>query len=123
MPPPSSGGVAIVPALNILEEFDLSSMGHNSAPYLHHLAEAMRRAFRDRATHLADADFVDVPTQHLTSKDYAAWLRRDLDPERASVSHPSDVDQPYESPETTHYSVVDADGMALSVTYTLESGY
>ena len=83
----------------------------------------MRRAFRDRATHLADADFVDVPTQHLTSKDYAAWLRRDLDPERASVSHPSDVDQPYESPETTHYSVVDADGMAVSVTYTLESGY
>ena len=123
MPPPSSGGVAIVTALNILEEFDLSSMGHNSAPYLHHLAEAMRRAFRDRATHLADADFVDVPTQHLTSKDYAAWLRRDLDPERASVSHPSDVDQPYESPETTHYSVVDADGMAVSVTYTLESGY
>tara|TARA_B100001559_G_scaffold311472_1_gene308023 strand:+ start:101 stop:1102 length:1002 start_codon:yes stop_codon:yes gene_type:complete len=123
MPPPSSGGVAIVTALNILEEYDLSSMGHNSAQYLHHLAEAMRRAFRDRATHLADADFVDVPTQHLTSKDYAAWLRRDLDPERASVSHPSDVDQPYESPETTHYSVVDADGMAVSVTYTLESGY
>lgn len=123
MPPPSSGGVAIVTALNILEEYDLTSMGHNSAQYLHHVAEAMRRAFRDRAMYLADADFSDVPIQRLTSKDYAAWLRRDLDPERASISHPSDVDQPYESPETTHYSVVDADGMAVSVTYTLESGY
>lgn len=123
MPPPSSGGVAIVAALNILEEYDLASMGHNSAEYLHHVAEAMRRAFRDRAMYLADADFVDVPVQRLTSKDYAAWLRRDLDSERASISHPSDVVQPYESPETTHYSVVDDDGMAVSVTYTLESGY
>ena len=123
MPPPSSGGVAIVTALNILEEYDLSAMGHNSAEYVHHLAEAMRRAFRDRATYLADADFADVPIHRLTSKEYAGWLRRDLDSERASISHPSDVEQPYESPETTHYSVVDGDGMAVSVTYTLESGY
>ncbi len=123
MPPPSSGGVAIMTALNILEEYDLAAMGHNSAPYLHHVAEAMRRAFRDRATYLADADFADVPIHRLTSKAHAAWLRRDLDPDRASISHPSDVAQPYESPETTHYSVVDADGMAVSVTYTLESGY
>jgi gamma-glutamyltranspeptidase/glutathione hydrolase len=123
MPPPSSGGVAVATILNILEPYDLSAMGHNSAPYLHHVAEAMRRAFRERATYLADADFADVPVQRLTSKEHAAWLARDLDPERASISHPSDIEQPYESPETTHYSVVDSDGMAVSVTYTLESGY
>lgn len=123
MPPPSSGGVAVVTMLNILEEYDLGSMGHNSAEYVHHVAEAMRRAFRDRAEFLADADFADVPVQRLTSKNHAAWLRRDLNPERASVSHPSDVAYAPESPETTHYSVVDADGMAVSVTYTLESGY
>ncbi|MDX1492810.1 MAG: gamma-glutamyltransferase [Longimicrobiales bacterium] len=123
MPPPSSGGVAIVTMLNILEAYDLASMGHNSAEYIHHLAEAMRRAFRERATYLADTDFADVPIHRLTSKEHAAWLRRDLDAERASVSHPSDVLLRPESPQTTHYSVVDADGMAVSVTYTLESGY
>lgn len=123
MPPPSSGGVAIVSMLNILEAYDLGAMGHNSAEYVHHVAEAMRRAFRDRAQYLADPDFADVPVQKLTSKEHGAWLRRDLDPERASISHPSDVQQGYESPETTHYSVVDADGMAVSVTYTLEFGY
>lgn len=123
MPPPSSGGVAIVTMLNVLEAYDLASMGHNSAEYIHHLAEAMRRAFRERATYLADSDFADVPIQRLTSKEHAARLRRDIHPERASVSHPADVLLPPESPQTTHYSVVDADGMAVSVTYTLESGY
>ena len=123
MPPPSSGGVAIVTMLNILEAYDLAGMGHNSAEYIHHLAEAMRRAYRDRAQFLADADFSDVPVQRLTSKEHATWLRRNIDSERASVSHPTDVEIVSESPETTHYSVVDADGMAVSVTYTLESGY
>ncbi len=123
MPPPSSGGVAIVTALNILEEYDLRAMGHNSAPYIHHVAEAMRRAFRDRAEYLADSDFADVPVQRLTSKKHAARLRRSLDPERASISHPSDVAMAPESPETTHYTVVDEDGMSVSVTYTLESGF
>lgn len=123
MPPPSSGGVAVVTMLNILEAYDLASMGHNSAEYIHHLAEAMRRAFRERATYLADADFADVPIHRLTSKEHSAWLRRNIDPERASVSHPSDATMAPESPQTTHYSVVDADGMAVSVTYTLESGY
>ena len=123
MPPPSSGGVAILTMLNILEAYDLEAMGHNSPQYVHHVAEAMRRAFRDRAEYLADADFADVPVQKLSSKEHAAWLRRSIDPERASISHPSDVAMPPESPQTTHYSVVDADGMAVSVTYTLESGY
>ena len=123
MPPPSSGGVAIVTMLNILEAYDLKGMGHNSAQYIHHVAEAMRRAFRDRAEYVADPDFADVPVQRLTSKEHAAWLRRSLDSERASLSHPSDIAMPPESPETTHYSVVDSDGMAVSVTYTLEFGY
>ena len=123
MPPPSSGGVAMVTMLNILEHYDLASMGHNTAPYIHHLAEAMRRAFRDRATYLADQDFVDVPVHRLASKAHADELRADLDAAKASVSAPSDVAQAYESLETTHFSVVDGNGMAVSVTYTLEAGY
>ncbi len=123
MPPPSSGGVALVTMLNILEGFDLAGLGHNSAPYIHLLSEAMRRAFRDRAHYLADADFVDVPVHELTSKAHGVELRSSIAGDRASVSEPSDVILGYESPETTHYSVVDGDGMAVSVTYTLESGY
>lgn len=123
MPPPSSGGVALVTMLNILEGYDLASMGHNTGPYIHHLAEAMRRAFQDRARYLADPDFVDVPVHRLTSKSHADQLRGTIDPRRASVSAPSDVAQGYESMETTHYSVVDGNGLAVSVTYTLEAGY
>ncbi len=123
MPPPSSGGIALVEMLNILEGYDLAAMGHNSAEYIHHLAEAMRRAFRDRAQHVADADFVDVPGQRLTSKEYAATVRAEIDAAAAGVSAPSDITDVYESPETTHYSVVDRNGMAVSVTYTLEGGY
>ncbi len=123
MPPPSSGGIALVQMLNILEGYDLASMGHNSADYIHILTEAMRRAFRDRASMVADADFADVPVAHLTSKAYADELRAGIRSGSAGASTPTDVDQAYESPETTHYSVVDANGMAVSVTYTLEAGY
>lgn len=123
MPPPSSGGIAVVEMLNILEGYDLAAMGHNSAPYIHHLAEAMRRAYRDRATHVADTDFAGVPIERLTSKAYAADLRQTIDPAQATPSSPVDVVQPYESTQTTHYSVVDASGMAVAVTYTLEQGY
>jgi len=123
MPPPSSGGTALVEMLNILEGFDLATMGHNSAPYVHHLAEAMRRAFRDRARYMADTDFANPPLDQLTSKGYAETLRDEIDSNKASVSAPSDITLPYESLETTHYSVVDSDGMAVSVTYTIESGY
>src|SRR5690606_5160316 len=121
--PPSSGGTALVQMLNILEGYDLAAMGHNSATYVHHLAEAMRRAFRDRARHLADVDFVDVPIERLTSKAYAAELRGEIDPARATPSVLEDVALVHESTETTHYSVVDADGMAVAVTYTLEASY
>jgi gamma-glutamyltranspeptidase/glutathione hydrolase len=123
MPPPSSGGTALVEMLNILEGYDLASMGHNSAPYVHHLAEAMRRAFRDRARYLADSDFADPPLEELTSKEYAEAQRAEIQPDRATPSSPSDIVLPDESPETTHYSVVDGNGMAVSVTYTLEAGY
>jgi gamma-glutamyltranspeptidase/glutathione hydrolase len=124
MPPPSSGGIALVEMLNILEGYDLKSMGHNSAPYVHRLAEAMRRAYRDRARYVADMDFVDVPITRLTSKEHAAQLRATIDVRKATPSSPEDIAmEPPESPETTHYSVVDANGMAVSVTYTLEAGY
>jgi gamma-glutamyltranspeptidase/glutathione hydrolase len=123
MPPPSSGGVALITMLNFLERYELPAMGHNTAPYIHHLAEAMRRAFRDRAQYLADVDMVDVPVHRLTSKAHADELRRDFDPRRASVSAPSDLAQGRESMETTHYSVVDGNGMAVAVTYTLEASY
>ncbi len=123
MPPPSSGGVAIVEMLNILEGFDLGAMGQNSPQYVHVVSEAMRRAFRDRAEFLADTDFVPVPIERLTSKAYAAKLRATIDPDRATPSKPSDITLAPESPQTTHYSVVDGSGMAVSVTYTLEQGY
>ncbi|HEU5209258.1 MAG TPA: gamma-glutamyltransferase [Longimicrobiales bacterium] len=123
MPPPSSGGIAVVEMLNILEGYELAEMGHNSPAYLHHLAEAMRRAFRDRAQYVADTDFFDVPIDRLTSKEYAAGLRRTIDPQRATPSSVEDLVADAESEHTTHYSVVDAEGNAVSVTYTLEQGY
>lgn len=123
MPPPSSGGVALIQMLNILEGYDLSAMGHLSAEHVHHMAEAMRRAYRDRARYLADPDFEEVPVAWLTSKEYAAELRATIRPDRATPSSVEDVAHAYESPETTHYSVVDANGMAVSVTYTLEYSY
>jgi gamma-glutamyltranspeptidase / glutathione hydrolase len=123
MAPPSSGGIAMVEMLNILEGFDLRGMGHNTAPYIHHLAEAMRRAYRDRAQYVADPDFADVPVARLTSREHAAELRRTIDPARATPSAPADLALPTESDQTTHYSVVDAEGMAVSVTYTLEDAY
>jgi len=123
MPPPSSGGIALIEMLNILEGYDLRSMGHNSPAYIHHVAEAMRRAFRDRARYVADTDFYEVPIERLTSKAYAAELRATIDPDRATPSQPADIAMAYESMETTHYSVVDENGMAVAVTYTLEAGY
>ena len=123
MPPPSSGGVALIEMLNILEGYDLAGMGHNSSRYLHHLAEAMRRAYRDRALFLADADVVDVPVQRLTSAAHALELRGTIRPDRASVSSPKDVGERAESRQTTHVSVVDEDGAAVALTYTLEGTF
>jgi len=123
MAPPSSGGVAMTEMLNILEGYDLAKAGHNSPQYVHLVVESMRRAFLDRARHLGDPDFSKAPLDRLMSKDYAAQLRKDILPDRATPSAPSQIVQQHESDETTHYSVVDASGMAVSVTYTLEAGY
>lgn len=127
MPPPSSGGVALIEMLNILEGFDLRRMGQNSAQYLHTLTEAMRRAYADRAQHLGDPDFNEnMPVEKLISKNYAAGLRNSIEKSRASVSDSAQFSAAHflpESPQTTHISVVDKDGNAVSMTYTLEASY
>ena len=125
MAPPSSGGTALVEMLNVLEGFDVAAMGPGSPGTAHLLIESMRRAFRDRALFLADPDFAEVPVERLTSKAYADEIRGTIQAGSASVSDAGDVDgmPGWESTETTHYSVVDGDGMAVSVTYTLEGGY
>lgn len=124
MPPPSSGGVALVEMLNILEGYDLATAGHNSARYLHLLTEAMRRAYADRARYLGDPDFnEDMPVTRLISKPHAANLRGSIDMKQASESDPALFADRYESDQTTHFSVVDKDGNMVSLTYTLEWGY
>lgn len=123
MPPPSSGGISVQLMLNILEGYDLASYGAGSAQALHLMAEAMRRAFADRARHLGDPDFVDMPVERLISKEYAATLRETIDPARASKSSPTSFTWTNESPETTHISIVDAERNAVALTYTLEYGY
>jgi gamma-glutamyltranspeptidase / glutathione hydrolase len=123
-PPPSSGGIAVVQALNILETFDLHTQPRFSARNLHLVAESLRRAFRDRALHLGDPDFVDIPT-HLTDKQYAGELAAGIRLDRATPS--LELAEPFgqieESCETTHFSVIDADGMGVANTYTLEASW
>ncbi|MEY0765689.1 MULTISPECIES: gamma-glutamyltransferase [Providencia] len=123
-PPPSSGGVTICQTLNILEGYDLKEMGFNSADYIHTLTEAMRHAYMDRNTFLGDPKFVDNPTKKLLSKAYAEELRKEIKPNQAT---PSTQVQPgigpHEKPETTHYSVVDEKGNAVSTTYTINGRF
>jgi gamma-glutamyltranspeptidase/glutathione hydrolase len=124
MPPPTSGGVAIIEILNILQGYDLAQMGAGSSSTTHLLAESMRRAFADRAAHLGDPDFNrDMPVQRLLSKPYAAELRKGISLNRASKSSPTMFEWPLESDETTHLSVVDAERNAVSMTYTIEQVY
>ncbi|MFC1495773.1 gamma-glutamyltransferase [Thermodesulfobacteriota bacterium] len=124
MPPPSSGGVAIIEILNILEGYDLKAAGHNSALYIHLLTEAMKRAFADRAEYLGDPDFnPNMPLEKLISKEHAAELRKSINPKTASKSDPARFNSVYESEETTHFSVIDKKGNAVSLTYTLEQSF
>jgi gamma-glutamyltranspeptidase / glutathione hydrolase len=124
MPPISSGGVGVIEMLNVLEGYELSSMGPGSAAAVHLMAEAMKRAYADRARYLGDPDFVkDMPLARLMSKDYAAELRKTIDPKHTKPSSPTTFDWSHESDETTHISIVDADRNAVSMTYTLEQGY
>ena len=123
-PPPSSGGVAIIQMLNVLEHFDLKRQPRYAPRTLHLITEAMRGAYADRARHLADPDFATIPA-HLTSREYAARLARSIDPDRATPSQSlaQGLDLRDEPENTTHFSVVDASGMAVSNTYTLEQSY
>jgi gamma-glutamyltranspeptidase/glutathione hydrolase len=124
MPPISSGGTALIQMLNILEGYELAKSGFRSADSIHLITEAMRRAYADRARYLGDPAFNPaMPIDRLMSKEYAAELRKTIDPKRASKSSPSSFEWTHESQETTHFSVVDANRNAVALTYTLEYGY
>lgn len=125
MSAPSSGGMHIVQMLNILERFPLSDMGYGSADAMHVMAEAMKLAYADRSKYLGDPDFVELPERQLTSESYAETLAEGIDMSRARPSTdiaPGDLTA-YESPETTHYSVMDSEGNAVVNTYTLMFSY
>ncbi|MDC7716876.1 gamma-glutamyltransferase [Vogesella sp. DC21W] len=125
MPPPSSGGTHIVQILNMLERYPLAQYGANSAQTIHYLAETMKLAYADRAEYLGDPGFVKVPVRGLTAKRYADELAARIDPQAvlpASAIKPGKP-QPYESDQTTHYSVVDSKGNAVAVTYTLNLNF
>jgi len=124
MPPPSSGGALIVQMLNMLEPHDIGALGSGSLETAHLMIEAERRAYADRAEHLGDPDFYPVPLDMLTSRDYASHRFSDFDPLRATPSDDVGAGSwPDESLETTHYSVIDKHGVAVSVTTTLNLGY
>jgi gamma-glutamyltranspeptidase/glutathione hydrolase len=126
MPPPSSGGIAIIEMLHMLEPYDLASMGWQSAQYIHTLTEVMRRAFADRAQYLGDPDFNHgLPVEALTSPAFAAERARSIDPERATPSSEVAAGElpGAEASHTTHFSVVDADGNMVSNTYTLNDWF
>ncbi len=124
VPPPSGGGLAVLEMLQVLEGFNVKELGRESAPLLHLEAEAMRRAFADRARWIGDPAFNRaIPLARLTSKAYAASLRRGIDPTKASLSSPDSLSGSQEKEETTHISVVDAARNAVSLTYTLEDNY
>jgi gamma-glutamyltranspeptidase/glutathione hydrolase len=124
-PPPSSGGVGILQMLGVLGGTEFQKGGAGSAMTVHYMAEAMRRYFADRAEHLGDADFVKVPITSLLDPKYMAKLRSSIDPERATPSSEvkAGVFARHESAETTHYTVADAEGNIVCVTYTLNGGY
>ncbi|MBR0899967.1 gamma-glutamyltransferase [Bradyrhizobium tropiciagri] len=123
-PPPSSGGVVICEILNILEGYPLKELGYHSAQAVHYQIEAMRHAYVDRNSYLGDPDFVKNPLERLLDKTYAAKIRAAIDPAKAGVSR--DIKPgvpPHEGSNTTHYSIADKDGNAVSVTYTLNDWF
>lgn len=127
-PPPTGGGAILLESLNQLEQFELGRLEPGSARELHLLGEVLRRAFLDRALHLGDSDFVAVPLDRLVSKEHALGLAAGIDPHRASTSDSIAGDLagtllPAESDSTTHFSVIDRDGNAVSNTYTLEESW
>ena len=125
MGPPSSGGIHVIQMLNILEPYPLESYGHNSAAYLHRVIESMKLAYADRSRYLGDPDQTVIPIEALISKDYAAERRELITPNQANT--PDEIGPgnpvPNESPDTTHYSVADADGNVVANTYTLNFSF
>lgn len=134
-PPPSSGGIVLVSALNILEKFDLANLGDRTAASMHLITEAYRRAYMDRTDYLGDPDYNQIPVTELISKKYADAWRKSILPDAASPSAaltrpggflppaPNTAGHRHESPDTTHYSVVDAEGNAVAVTTTLNDSF
>ncbi len=134
-PPPSSGGIALIEALNILEGYNLSSLGDRTPREIHLITEAFRRAYMDRTDYLGDPDYVTIPIAQLTDKKYAATWRASIQEDQASTS--ADLERPtgflpppptmsevrHESTQTTHYSVMDAQGDAVAVTTTLNNSF
>ncbi len=124
MPPPSSGGVALLEMLNVLEGYNLSELKHNSDGYLHLLAESMKHAFADRAAHLGDPDFVHVPIRKLTAKEYAAWIRGRIAPDKTRpVNFYGYYNYDAEKGGTTHFSVVDGAGNAVACTQSVNTRF
>ena len=125
MPPPSSGGVHLIEILNMLEHYPIKEDGVNSAKNIHHMAESMKLAYADRSEYLGDPDFVKIPVTGLTSKAYANERVKTIDDNKARLS--SNIKpgkpQPYESDQTTHFSVMDKAGNAVAVTYTLNLNF
>ncbi len=123
-PPPSAGGTLLIECLNILEQFDVKSLGPKSPRFVHLLVESMRRASCDRVRHMGDPDFTPIPFK-LVSKDYAKQLARQIDLNRAtrSESLALEITLTDEPPSTTHFSIADGDGMAVANTYTLQNSY
>ncbi len=134
-PPPSSGGIVLLSALNILEGYDLASLGDRRADSMHLITEAYRRAYMDRSDYLGDPDYNQIPVAELTGKTYAEAWRKSILSDKATPSAelkrpagflppaPTTAGQRHESPDTTHYSVVDAEGNAVSVTTTLNDSF
>ena len=124
MAPPSSGGVTLIEMMNLMELADLDSIEFNSTAYVHLIAETMRRAYADRAEYLGDPDFnLEMPLDELTSKEFAKMRFDNIDMTKAFISDSSLYGHPYDGNNTTHFSVVDKNGNAVSLTYTLEYAY
>jgi len=125
MPPPSSGGAHLIQILNMMERWPMNQWGVNSAQSVHHMAESMKLAYADRSEYLGDPDFVKIPLKGLTSKRYAEQLAKGIDANKArdAKAIKPGQPQPYESDQTTHYSVMDKAGNAVAVTYTLNTNF
>ncbi|MCR9131643.1 MAG: gamma-glutamyltransferase [bacterium] len=124
MPPPSSGGASLIQMMNMMEQVNWDEIEFNSTEYVHIVAESMRRAYADRAEHMGDPDFnPDMPIDRLISKEHAQNRFSNIDWEKASPSDSSKFGQLYDGKNTTHFSVIDKEGNAVSLTYTLEWSY